>query len=387
MPYFDNNATTPLLSVAEEAFIRASRDHWHNTSSPYRSAAQARNIFDKDREWLAKLLGCPASAIVFNSGATEGNNAIFNFLEKKHSERARVVVSEIEHPSVLEPALAAFPSRVDLLPVLPSGVADLSALPKLLENPDVALVSLMAANNESGVLQPWRKCLQICRQKGIPFHTDASQWLGKMTVEGLGDCDYLTACAHKFGGPKGVGFDIISRSETGFNSQLGGVHEQGHRAGTENLPGIHSMVAALKGLYENLEQTRVDQEARRNAFEKTLCQQVPGTRIIGDQSERLWNTTYAVMPSFANTRWVAQLDKRGFIVSTGSACASGKEGPSHVLAAIGIERSEARRILRISGHWDTSSAAWNGLNAAFEEVWKELNKTKSSAEKTRVISV
>lgn len=387
MPYFDNNATTPLLEAAEEAYMLASRDHWQNPSSPYRSAARARNLFDDDREWLAGLMGCPVEAIVFNSGATEGNNAIFNYLAGKHPSRARVVVSAIEHPSVLEPARAAFPDRVDYIPVLPSGISDLSVLAKLLKNPDIVLVSLMAANNESGVLQPWRKCLKMCRQKGVPFHTDASQWLGKMPSDGLGECDYVTACAHKFGGPKGVGFDIINQRETSFRSQLGGLHERGHRAGTENFPGIRSMVAALKYLYENLDRTLAEQEVRRNIFEKTLCQQIPGMRIIGSSDERLWNTVYLVMPGFANTRWVSLLDKRGFTVSTGSACASGTEGPSHVLAAMGIESQEAHRILRISGHWDTSSAAWNGLNAAFVEVWEELNRPKSSARETMVISV
>ena len=387
MPYFDNNATTPLSKAAEEAFLIASRNHWQNPSSPYRSAARARNLIDQDREWLAALLGCPAEGIVFNSGPTEGNNAIFNYLAAKHSSDARVVVSAIEHTSVLEPARAAFPGRVDYLPALPSGVADLSTLPQLLENPKVALVSLMAANNETGVLQPWRECLEICRRKGMPFHIDASQWLGKMPLDGLGDCDYLTACAHKFGGPKGVGFILMGREEAGFKSQLGGTHENGRRAGTENLPGIHSMLAALKNVYKNQQETMCDQEARRDAFEKTLCREIPGAHIIGGQSERLWNTVYAVMPKYANTRWVALLDKRGFTVSTGSACATGKKGPSHVLVAMGIESEEAGRILRVSGRWDTSAAAWNGLRAAFIEVWEELNRSKSSLEGTMVISI
>ncbi len=387
MPYFDNNATTPLWKVAEKAYLDASRNHWQNTSSPYRSAARARTLFDRDREWLAALLGCPADSVIFNSGATEGNNAIFNYLAAKHSGDARVVVSTIEHPSVLEPARAAFPGRVDYLPSLSSGVADLSELSKFLENPNVALVSLMAANNETGVLQPWRECLKVCRRKGVPFHTDASQWLGKMPLDGLGDCDYVTTCAHKFGGPKAVGFILIGREEVGFKSQLGGAHEKGHRAGTENLPGVRSMVAALKHVYENLEETLSDQRARRDAFEKTLCREIPGTRIIGGQSERLWNTVHVAMPKYANTRWVALLDKRGFTVSTGSACATGKEGPSHVLAAMGIESEEAGRILRVSGHWDSSSAAWNGLGAAMAEALEELNRSKSSAEGPMVISI
>ena len=387
MPYFDNNATTPLSKAAEKAFLNASRNHWQNPSSPYRSAARARNLLDRDREWLAARLGCPAEAIVFNSGATEGNNAIFHYLAAKHSSDARVVVSAIEHPSVLEPARSAFPGRVNFLPALPTGVTDLSALPQLLENPKVALVSLMAANNETGVLQPWRECLEICRRKGTPFHTDASQWLGKMPLDGLGDCDYLTACAHKFGGPKAVGFILIGREEAGFRSLLGGVHEKGRRAGTENVAGINSMVAALKHVCQNLEQTISDQKARRHALEETLCQEIPGVRVIGGQSERLWNTVYALMPKYANTRWVALLDKRGFTVSTGSACATGKEGPSHVLAAMGVESGEAGRVLRVSGRWDTSTAAWNGLGAAFIEVWEELNKSRSSLEGTMVISI
>lgn len=387
MPYFDNNATTSPTTTALDAWLKASRENWQNPSSPYRSAGRVKNHLEACRKKLAGYLDCPASSIVFNSGATEGNNAVFSSFARICPPTARVVISSIEHPSVFETARGIFGDRVEFLPVDELGVLDADKLGEFLDSREVGLVSVMAANNETGVIQPWRKLLDACRRRGIPYHCDATQWMGKMPFDGLSNCDFVTGSAHKFGGPKGVGFMKVSGSHPDFRSLFGGGQESRYRGGTENYPSISGMVCALESAVENLQEVSSDQEARRSNFERELKQQVPGAKIVGEGVPRLWNTVSVIMPKFENTRWVTLLDKRGFIVSTGSACATGKAGPSHVLAAMGFKPDQIQRAVRISGGWHTSVEAWSSLAEAFGEVWGELNSPQRGAGNTIVVSV
>jgi cysteine desulfurase len=367
MPYFDYNATTPphpaALAVAHETAERA----WHNPSSPYRAAARAHALLEESREQLASLLGGGPQNYVFTSGATEANNAVFAHFARISAASSRVIISAIEHPSVLEAAHYYFPRRTVLLPVDNQGVAQLPALEAELRVGNVALVSVMAANNETGVLQPWAEAAQICRAQGVPFHCDATQWLGKMPAEqALMACDYVTGSAHKFGGLKSAGFLKIPTG-AGFHGQRGGEQEHGHRAGTENLPAIRAMLAALQARITGLESQIPGWERARRDFESALLTALPGAVIVGAHAARLWNTVLFLPPRHPNTRWVAALDKRGFQISTGSACATGNDGPSHVLAAMGIPADAARRALRISAGWETTPADWHALAAAFAD--------------------
>lgn len=370
--YFDHNATSPLSPAAREAWICASQRHIGNPSSPHRVGARAEVALTLARERAAALFGCSEFDLVWTSGATEANNTLFHSVSRS-APNGEVWVSAIEHPSVIAPARHWFGRNFRLLPVTREGVLDLNNFIEQIAKRCPALVVLMAANNETGVLQPWREVLEICHSHGVRFACDAVQWVGKQISMGLGDCDFLTTSAHKFGGPVGIG--LMKVSGTIQPLIIGGPQEEGRRAGTENIPSALSMVAALS---EREEQIREGQTSKRlqwrDEFISDLEQALPGIEIIGKQSPRLWNTVSALMPETADCRrrWVVQLDKLGFAVSTGSACSSGKEAASHVLTAMGYNPSEAGRMLRFSSGWETSKEDWrkllNGIKEAFAQV-------------------
>lgn len=366
--YFDHNATTPLAAAAREAWLRAQDEAWQNPSSPYRDAARVRVRLEAARETLARTVGVAAERIVFNSGATEGANAVLAYWAKMLPTQSRIAVNPMEHPCVLAAAAAAFPGRVARLPVSAEGVVTVAAVEAALADSGLAGVVVMAANNETGVLQPWAEIAALCRQRGVAYFCDASQWLGKLPAAGLGAAGWAIGSAHKFGGPKGTGLLVLPAGAEGFSSQRGGAQEKGRRAGTEDFPAIAAMVAALG----EAEQTKVfletDRLGWRNRFEGKLAAMVPGVRIVARDAERLWNTVSLILPGPENHRWVAALDKRGFQVSTGSACATGVAGPSHVLAAMGIDPLAARRVIRLSAGWETTEADWSALAQALAAV-------------------
>jgi cysteine desulfurase len=235
----------------------------------------------------------------------------------------------------------------------------------------------MAANNETGVLQPWEEMRDRCHQREILFHCDAAQWIGKLPSAGLGKCDFLTGSAHKFGGPKGVGFVKIPTSRiSGFTLQKGGPQEFRHRAGTENVAGILAMMAA----WEERESAMEQSSAPRDAFEETVSQTVPGVEIVGKNVARLWNTSLIILPEFPNTKWLAALSDQGFALSTGSACSTGA-GASDVLLAMGLEGDALRRVIRISSGWDHAAEAWHDLADAFGDVWTSFQTGRSGRRK------
>jgi cysteine desulfurase len=375
MPYFDHNATTPLSPVARETWLKASDEHWHNPSSPYRDAAKAKIRLDGARERLAEFLGAEPEHLIFNSGATEAAHSIFEYLALRLGSSAKIAVSSIEHPSVIAAAERSFSGRILPLGTGRDGRVPPDRVKDLLANRAVQAVVLMAANNETGVLQPWQEVASLCRDHGVPFVCDASQWLGKLPASGLGRVDWVFGAGHKFGGPKGVGFLKIAADADAFSAQPGGAQENGHRGGTENIPSIWAMVAALA----DAEQRKVFLESERllwrQEFERNLLMSLPGCEVVGAAAERLWNTVALIAPHAENTRWVTKLDKLGFQVSTGSACATGKQGPSHVLSAMSYSAEEARRVIRISAGWETTREEWTQLAAALQTVAAELKAT------------
>lgn len=367
--YFDHNATSPLHPAARQAWLDATERFIGNPSSPHRVGARADAALAGAREKLARILGCDALDLVWTSGATESANLALHHFAAALPPRAEVWLSAIEHPCVLEAARHWFKNRLLLIPATRDGVVDLGwldrNLAKAAKRPD-ALV-LMAANNETGVLQPWRGVLALCREREIPFFCDATQWVGKLPATGLGEIDFVSGSAHKFGGPKGVGF--LKCPSKGRVRPLihGGPQEERRRAGTENVPGVLAMVAALEVREtalcgsEPCDATGVQSEVR-SRFERTLIASLPGVEIVGAKSARLWNTVSALMPDHdCPSRWVVKLDKAGFAVSTGSACASGKEEPSHVLTAMGFSAADAGRVLRFSSGWETPPEDWAAL--------------------------
>ncbi|WP_397382084.1 cysteine desulfurase family protein [Prosthecobacter sp.] len=365
--YFDHNATTPLHPAAREAWLKASEKHWHNPSSLYRDAGLASQQLETARERLGTLMGAEAERIVFTSGATESNNALFASLPAE----AVVVISAIEHPSVRE---AARGRNVVELPVNEDGFVQANVLKLLIASKRPALVSVMAANNESGALQPWRELASLCREHGVLFHTDAAQWLGKLNATDLGECDFITGSAHKFGGSKGCGFLVLPEEDSRLGFIRGGPQEHGRRAGTENYPAIEAMVTALETISPRLSEVEQTQSAMRDAFIVEMRTRFDSLRVISESAPRLWNTVLMVMPEHDNLKWLTRLSRRGFSISTGSACSSGKEGSSVVVTALGASAEELKRVVRISSGWETTAKEWQALAAAFVEVFEELNR-------------
>ena len=206
MTYFDHNSTTPLSPAAREAWLTAAEQFPANPSSPHRLGGRAEAALAEAREKLARMLGCQPFDLIWTSGATESNNTVLHHYTRTRPELKEVWVSAIEHPCVLTPAQHYFGSKFRRIPVSRDGILDLNWIEKQLSRRRPALIAVMAANNETGVIQPWQAVLQLCRERDVAFFCDAAQWIGKMPARGIGQSDWVSGCAHKFGGPKGVGF-------------------------------------------------------------------------------------------------------------------------------------------------------------------------------------
>lgn len=369
--YFDHNATAPVLPVARQAWLDATEQFIGNPSSPHRIGARADSALTAAREKLAAFLGCHPLDIVWTSGATESNNAVLHHFARAAEPRSEIWISAIEHPCVMEAAKQYFPKRRRLIPVTREGMIDLDWLTSEMAETRPALVAVMAANNVTGVLQPWREALAICRQYQVPFFTDAVQWLGKMPARGLGECDFVSGCAHKFGGPRGIGFLKCPSAGQVQSLIFGGPQEEGRRAGTENVAGALAFIAALQAREEAIAAGGAKgRSSWRDDFEKRLLAGVPGVVVVGQGKKRLWNTVAALMPDAgAHFRWVVKLDKAGFAVSIGSACSTGKEEPSHVLSAMSYNPAEAGRVLRFSSGWETTAEEWHALAEGLAKVY------------------
>ena len=361
--YFDWNATSPLHPDARAAWLLASDASWHNPSSLYKEAAAARDLLEHCRERAADLLDTSTEEIIFTSGATEANNAVTRWFADSSS--APVLLSSLEHPALTDPANAYLGPRAIPIPANPYGTTNLDALEHLLITHRPALVSLIAASNETGVLQPWPDALALCHQHGALLHTDASQWIGKILLPNPGLADFVTISAHKFGGPKGIGILKIPASLHRFRSLRGGPQESSRRAGTENTPAAAAMLAAWDAAISFLASNSPDLlAAPRDSFESSLLSALPNLEIPGRSAPRLWNTSLLLMPSGTNTKWVARLSRAGFQVSTGSACSRGG-GASEVLAAMNIHPDRARLAIRVSSGWSTHPDSWSALTNAF----------------------
>ena len=371
--YFDHNATSPLLPAARQAWLDATDRFVGNPSSQHRIGARAEMALDAAREALAASLDCGPLEIIWTSGATESSNMVLYHLVRSLGSDVEIWISVTEHPCVLSGARHYFPGRHCLIPTRRSGIVDLDWMETNLRTSRPGAVAVMAANNETGVLQPWREVLSLCRQREVPLFCDGAQWMGKETAHGLGACEYVSGCAHKFGGPRGVGFLKVPHRGRFYPLVLGGGQEAGRRAGTENVAGVVSMIAALEDRERLLAGHPMSEKVRlREEFETKLTETVAGTEIAGRDADRLWNTVSMLMPpTKRRQRWVVKLDKLGFAVSTGSACASGTEEPSHVLLAMGYAPDGAVHALRFSSSWETTRDDWAALFEAVKRVHVE----------------
>lgn len=378
MHYFDHNATAPMNVVARDAWLEAVEQFPGNPSSLHRIGARADKALEDARQVMGDLLGCSPLDVVWTSGATESNNTIWYHLSQTLPEDATVWVASIEHPCCLESARYWMGNRIVWIPVNEQGVVESSWLDSQIQNGRPHLVCVMAANNETGCLQPWESVRQWCAGQKVGFFCDAAQWVGRLPMRGLGKCDWVSGCAHKFGGPKGIGF-LKCPSAGKLQSLLrGGPQEMQRRAGTENVAGAIAMVTALKAREEELTIEKLSELKNvQVTFESWLRTEMPDVRVLGDEVPRLWNTTTVVMPDTdCRMRWVVKLDKMGFAVSSGSACASGKEQTSHVMEAMGVTGAAASRVLRFSSGMKTSLEDWRALLDAVKQIQSISDEAK-----------
>ncbi|GAB5558728.1 MAG: cysteine desulfurase family protein [Synoicihabitans sp.] len=373
MPYFDYNATTPLSPVARDAWLRASEQAWQNPSSAHRAGTRVKVLLQHARENLATVIGCDPDRIEFTSGATESVHAIARYLASTLPGDAKVAINPTEHLCVINAVKACFASeRITWLQVDGEGRVRMPEVVSLIQSRQLGALWVMAANNETGVLQPWDQLAEQCRSANVQFVCDAAQWWGKIAGGGLSQADWVVAAGHKFGAPKRMSFLLRPKSADSFSAHPSGTDDRKQHGGTQDYPGVACLVAALIDAERNHVMLESDRERLRARFEVSLAQRLPGVKFLGAGAERLWNTVSVVMPQGENHRWVKLLDKRGFEVSTGSACSSGSENPSHVLAAMGVPGQDMRRVLRISASWSTTPADWEALVDALVAVAEDV---------------
>lgn len=358
--YLDYNATTPPAPEVVAAVTRALTDEFGNASSIHVFGQRAKTALDEARLELARLLNADPSEIVFTGGGTESDNlALRGVMEALDgTARRRLIVSAVEHEAVINTAraLARRGGELATLPVSRDGAVSAADLAACL-GPDVALVSVMLANNETGVLQPVEEIARLAHQHGALVHTDAVQAVGKVPVDvkALG-VDLLSLTGHKFCGPKGVGALWVRRGTQLANTMTGGRQERNRRAGTENVPSIVGL-----GVAATLARTRLATDAPRigalrDRLESGILERVPGVAVNGGGAARVPNTTNLSFERVEAESLLIALDLDGIAVSTGSACSSGTLEPSHVLRAMGLPPRRVQGSLRFSLGLGTTEA-------------------------------
>lgn len=370
--YFDYNATTPLDPAVKQAMLPYLDEIYGNPSSVHQVGRRARALLDETRDRLAQCWKSKPSEVVFTSGGTESNNlAIFGVARSFQHKGKHLITSSIEHHAVLHCFQYLEKKEgyeVTYLPVDGSGRIPPEALAQAIR-PDTTLVSLMAANNETGTIQLVAELGSICQEKEVLFHTDAVQWFGKEPFTGMTqfNANLVSVCAHKFYGPKGAGALYIQSPLLPDPILFGGGHENERRAGTENL-------AAIAGLVEAFERFIPEPVFKRNTLQplaerlKTGCLAVPGVHFRGSKENRLANTVSFTVEGCDGISLMAGLDLEGICASSGSACSAGSLEPSHVMTAMGVNAAEANALVRFSLGRDTDVDEVDYVVARFPEV-------------------
>ncbi len=357
--YLDHNATTRPCAEAVRAMLEALQVAWANPSSTHGPGQQARRLLADSRAKVAALLGCQSAELVFTSGATEANLMALRgaVAARRPHGRRRLVVSAVEHPGLLAQArqLAEEGVRVETLRVDAQGRVDLDHARALLDD-DVALLSVMAANNETGVRMPIEALAELAHAAGAWLHVDATQQAGKLPLDvaALG-ADLLCVSAHKLHGPKGVGA-LVARKGVGLTPLLPGRQERARRGGTENLPGIAGFGAACERALATLADDARRMAALRERLEAGLRAAVPGLQVHGAQAARLPHVLSVRFGDLAAEPVLARLEREGIVASSGAACSAGGTQPSHVLLAMGESAAHALGGVRFSLGRDTTEA-------------------------------
>ena len=388
--YADHAATTAMSEAAIEAMTRCMREEYGNPSSLYRIGQRAREVLEQAREDVASVVNAEAREIYFTSGGSEADNQAIRSaaLAGKKKGKNHIISTAFEHHAVLHTLeqLKSEGFEVTLLPVHENGVV----LPEEVEaaiRPETALVTVMYANNEIGTIQPIRKIGAVCKAHGVLFHTDAVQAVGPLAIDVKAESiDYLSASAHKFHGPKGTGFLYARKGVPLLPLINGGAQEKGKRAGTENLPGIVGMAAALKETVAE----RDAEAARLTVLRDRLIaglNEIPHSALNGDAEKRLPGNVSFCFEGIEGESLLLLLDEKGISASSGSACTSGSLDPSHVLLAIGRVHDVAHGSLRLTlGKENTPEDVEYIISAVkdvvsylrgFSPVWRDLQSGKT----------
>jgi cysteine desulfurase len=381
--YFDYNATTPLDPQVREAMLPLLGEVWGNPSSVHHVGRKARVFLDEFRERTAKVLGCKPSEVIFTSGGTESANlAIFGAARMLKPKGRHLITSAVEHHAVLHSFqyLAKHEGfELTILPVNREGLISPEDLRQALR-PDTVLVSLMAANNEIGTIQPVAELGKICQERGVLFHTDAVQWFGKEPFSNVHqfNADFVSVCAHKFHGPKGAGALFIKSPLHPDPILFGGAHENERRAGNENMPAIAGFVEAL----ERFVTKPVFSKEKLAPLGSRLIQLIdciPGVHFVGPREHRMTNTVSFLVEGADSISLLANLDLDGICASSGSACSAGSIEPSHVISALGYERDLANSLVRFSLGRDSTLDEIAFTEKVLPEVIRRAQRTEKVA--------
>ncbi len=349
--YADNAATTRMSRTAIEAMLLYMENVYGNPSSLYSIGQEAKEALEQAREEVAAVIHADPKEILFTSGGSEADNQALRSAAEigKRKGKKHIISSAFEHHAILHTLqrLEKEGFEVTLLPVHENGIVDVGELEAAIRE-DTCLVTIMTANNEIGTIQPVAEIGAVCKKRGVLFHTDAVQAVGHLPIDVKAmNIDMLSASAHKFHGPKGVGFLYARKGIALTNLIEGGAQEKGKRAGTENVPGIMAMAAALKEAAANLEKNADHQRALRDRLIKGLLE-IPHSALNGDAEKRLPGNANFCFEGIEGESLLLLLDDKGISASSGSACTSGSLDPSHVLLAIGRVHDVAHGSLRLS---------------------------------------
>jgi cysteine desulfurase len=366
MIYLDYNATTPLCVAARDAMLPYLSRYFGNPSSVHAAGREARAAVDDSRDRLAALLQAKPSEIIFTSGATESCNlAVLGIAQSGPSRGSHIISNKAEHHAVLNPVEYLEKREgcaVTWLNVSENGIVDLDQLGDSIR-PDTKLVSIMAANNETGVIQPMREISRICRERGVLLHSDMVQAFGKLEID-VSLVDAASFAAHKFYGPKGAGFIFLRSGLPIQPIMFGGAHENQRRPGTENVAGIAGMAAAAEWISRDRE-TEQERRARlRDQLWRSIADVFSDAQQNGDPVRRLTNTLNVSFTGIDSETMLMALDLEGICASSGSACMVGSVRVSHVLLAMGLPTERARSAIRFSlGKWTNAEEIANATDA------------------------
>lgn len=374
--YLDNAATTRVHPEVAEAMQAALTENYANPSSLHSAGRMVRKVVEDAREVIAKHIGAQPKEIIFTATATEANNlAIFGTAAINKEKGRHIIVSAVEHHSVLEPChiLQKEGFEISFAPVNSEGIVDIEALAKLIRK-DTILVAVMFANNETGAIQPIKEVGKIANEHSIPLLCDAVQAIGKLKVD-VNDTGVtmLSMTAHKLYGPKGAGALFIRRSHKLKPIIFGGGHEFEKRAGTENVAGIVGLAEAVKIAYQNIEKNVAQMARLKDQLKEGLLKAVPDCRINGSQTNSLPNILNVNFQNVEGEAVVLSLDSYGICVSTGSACASESSESSHVLLAMGLSHAEVKSSIRFSLSIYTTQEE---IELAIQKVTGVINKLR-----------